>query len=284
VLSFLRRQLSYANVAATLAVLLCASGGALAAGHDLGTGATAASSFDTGTAAVGGPAARAAGHHYRITSIKQISPKVRRALKQDHGAPGATGPTGIEGEPGAIGATGPRGPTGHSGRNGETGTPGLTGPTGATGATGANAVTFERTLQVNNVLAPAQVTLFHLVDELSVNLQCFEFGLTIMSLTADGPAGSHSQTRQLETRSNGQLSQNTHPASETPVTPKSSKEEGRIALMTTNESAPTTNIAHLDTSINTPNEAMLLDGYMEAAESGANHTCVVRGTAFITLR
>jgi hypothetical protein len=54
--------------------------------------------------------------------------------------------------------------------------------------------------------------------------------------------------------------------------------------MTTNESAPTTNIAHLDTSINTPNEAVLLDGFMEAAEGGGYHTCTVRGTAFITVR
>jgi hypothetical protein len=84
-----RRHLSYANVAATLALVFAMSGGALAA------------------------------NHYLISSTRQISPKVLKAL---HGA------TGRQGAPGATGATGPAGPTGNTGLTGEKGATGDVGP------------------------------------------------------------------------------------------------------------------------------------------------------------
>ena len=109
-----RRTLSYANVTATLALLLAMSGGALAATH------------------------------YVITSTKQISPKVLKSLKGKNGSRGATGlagPAGLNGSAGAAGAAGPtgavglRGPTGSNG--GITGPAGPTGPPGTTGGAGA---------------------------------------------------------------------------------------------------------------------------------------------------
>jgi len=79
----IRKRLSYANVAATLALVFSMTGGALAA------------------------------KHYLISSTKQISPKVLKKLHGANGrkgATGATGPAGARGETGAPGAKGEAGP------------------------------------------------------------------------------------------------------------------------------------------------------------------------------
>jgi hypothetical protein len=76
VLSKIRPRLTYANVAATLALVFSMSGGALAATH------------------------------YLISSKKQISPKVLKELKGNAGAKGATGPAGPQGGSGAAGPAG----------------------------------------------------------------------------------------------------------------------------------------------------------------------------------
>ena len=87
----MRRRISYANVAATLALVFSMSGGALAASH------------------------------YLINSTKQISPKVLKKLKGSTGKTGATGPAGpkgeagTKGEPGVKGEPGPKGETGKAG-------------------------------------------------------------------------------------------------------------------------------------------------------------------------
>ena len=72
----MRRHITYANIAATLALVLAMGGGALAA------------------------------QHYLISSTKQISPKVLKKLR------GATGKTGPQGLPGAAGKEGPAGKEG----------------------------------------------------------------------------------------------------------------------------------------------------------------------------
>jgi hypothetical protein len=79
----MRKRFSYANVAATLALVFSMSGGALAA------------------------------NHYLISSTKQISPKVLKKLK------GATGKAGAPGAMGATGATGKEGPGGKEGAPGK---------------------------------------------------------------------------------------------------------------------------------------------------------------------
>jgi hypothetical protein len=88
-----KQRLTYANVAATLALVFSMSGGALAA------------------------------NHYLITSTKQISPKVVKALKGKTGKTGNTGPTGPQGPQGTAGVQGSAGqnltaettlPSGHS--------------------------------------------------------------------------------------------------------------------------------------------------------------------------
>ncbi len=115
-MSNLTRRFTYANVAATLALVFSMTGGALAASH------------------------------YLVNSTKQINPKVLKALKGAKGpkgaigAAGAAGPAGAAGSPGAAGATGATGRQGTAGQTVE-GEPGQTGASGPTGPTGTQGVT-----------------------------------------------------------------------------------------------------------------------------------------------
>jgi hypothetical protein len=84
----MRRRFSYANVAATLALVMSMTGGALAA------------------------------NHYLISSTKQIKPSVLKKLK---GASGKAGPAGATGPSGPAGPTGPAGATGGPGPQGVAG-------------------------------------------------------------------------------------------------------------------------------------------------------------------
>lgn len=82
-MQFAKRHVTYASVAATLALFLVLGGSAVAA------------------------------NHYLINSKKQISPKLLKFLHGARGArglQGAQGIQGIQGTPGATGATGPAGP------------------------------------------------------------------------------------------------------------------------------------------------------------------------------
>ena len=110
-----RPRLTYANVAATLALVLAMSGGALAATH------------------------------YLITSTKQISPKVLGALEGrqgpagpqgQQGAAGSPGQKGEKGEPGGRGERGEKGEPGGPGERGEKGEPGERGERGEAGQNG----------------------------------------------------------------------------------------------------------------------------------------------------
>jgi hypothetical protein len=103
-LTALRKRMTYANVAMTLALVLAMTGGAYAAGK------------------------------FVITSTKQIKPSVIAQLKGKNGAPGPVGTVGANGK---DGAPGPQGPAGKDGANGETGKEGPAGKEGATGKQGA---------------------------------------------------------------------------------------------------------------------------------------------------
>ena len=87
----MRRHLTYANVAATLALVFAMSGGALAASH------------------------------YLINSTKQINPKVLKKLRGARGATGASGPRGATGAGGAAGKQGTLGKEGTPGKEGQPG-------------------------------------------------------------------------------------------------------------------------------------------------------------------
>jgi hypothetical protein len=80
----MKRHFTYANVAATLALVFSMTGGALAA------------------------------KHYLIESTKQINPKVLKKLHGANGKPGAIGPQGASGAAGKDGTNGKEGPRGPS--------------------------------------------------------------------------------------------------------------------------------------------------------------------------
>jgi hypothetical protein len=79
---------------------------------------------------------------YLITSTKQISPSVLKALQ---GKAGPAGPAGAVGA-GTPGAQGPAGPAGPAGAKGETGAPGAKGENGAPGAKGEKGTAGEKGL------------------------------------------------------------------------------------------------------------------------------------------
>lgn len=102
---FLRRRVTYANIAATLALVLAMGGGAIAATH------------------------------YLISSTSQISPRV---LSKLHGSRGPAGPRGKTGKRGRRGKRGgPRGPRGSQGPVGPPGVAGVQGPDGGVGQRGS---------------------------------------------------------------------------------------------------------------------------------------------------
>jgi hypothetical protein len=86
-LSFIRKRVTYANVAMTFALVFAMSGGAYAA------------------------------KHYVIASTKQINPKVLKQLQGKTGPAGATGPAGTAGKEGPAGKAGTNGPNGTNGKS-----------------------------------------------------------------------------------------------------------------------------------------------------------------------
>jgi Collagen triple helix repeat (20 copies) len=105
--SAIRRRFNYANIAATLALVFAMSGGAVAA------------------------------QRYLITSTKQISPKVIKALQ---GHNGVAGPVGAAGPNGQGGQTGLKGETGQEGKQGTEGKEGKEGKAGKEGPPGPQAI------------------------------------------------------------------------------------------------------------------------------------------------
>lgn len=137
-MNLLRRHLTYANVAATLALLFAMSGGALAASH------------------------------YLINSTRQINPKVLRRLKGNRGPRGPAGIPGISIQgPSGASIKGQRGEPGHEGSEGlsalsklpsgrsESGVYGIASEEGATSGSLKEPITFALALPA--VIAPANI-------------------------------------------------------------------------------------------------------------------------------
>jgi len=106
---FVRRHLTYANVAATLALFFALGGAAYAASQ------LPRNSVDT------------AQLKREAVTAGKIAKKTRAQLRGDRGPAGAEGPQGKTGKRGPKGATGARGAQGPRGERGEKGEPG-TGP------------------------------------------------------------------------------------------------------------------------------------------------------------
>jgi len=122
--SRLRRHLSYANIAATLAVVFAMSGGAyaLSGAHQ----------------SVGGASA----------STAHAAKKVKKRSKTLTGARGPAGPAGAQGAAGAQGPAGAQGEKGSGGEKGAAGAAGKEGPAGQQGPAGPQGVAGPKGLSV----------------------------------------------------------------------------------------------------------------------------------------
>jgi hypothetical protein len=254
-LAAIRRHLSYANVAATLALVLSMSGGALAASH------------------------------YLVTSTKQISPNVMRSLKGRQGRRGAYGPTGATGTTGTTGARGITGPTGPGAEEGGVG--GGSGPTGPTGPAGLGgggqaAVFFNKSIKAELSSSGGDIAPLFALPGISMRLQCLYLVATIAELEVSAPAGSQVELGTVVT--NGSGGPPPADADSQPVLggPIANANEGILVLIT-DPSEPYVNVAHLSGSIVTPTAVVPLDAYVRAEtehhEEGSN-TCTAMGTAY----
>jgi hypothetical protein len=261
-LAAIRRHLSYANVAATLALVLSMSGGALAASH------------------------------YLITSTKQLSPSVLHSLKGRQGrrgADGATGATGLTGLTGSRGITGPTGPRAEEG-GGETGPTGPTGPAGLGGGGGGggqSAVYFSRSIKAElkgTAKEPVGdiVPLFTL-PEVSVRLQCMSLLVTIAEIEVTAPAGSEVELGTTATTSSGAPSGegSFEPVHAGPIENRNEL----ISLLLQGTKEPFVNNAHVSGSIITPSAVVPIDAFVRAQpnepeEKGGGNGCTAMGTAF----
>jgi hypothetical protein len=116
--SAIRKHLSYANVAATMALVFALTGGAVAATSHSGGGST-------------GSKASAS-----VTPVATVAKaKKKAAPRSTRGPAGPKGATGAAGATGATGAAGPTGPAGAAGAAGA-GTPGAQGVQGEKGTNG----------------------------------------------------------------------------------------------------------------------------------------------------
>jgi hypothetical protein len=100
--SAIRKYLSYANVAATMALVFALTGGAFAATSHSGGGSLAKATASTTIA---------------VAAKKKAKAPARGSV----GPKGATGPAGAAGPAGATGSAGPQGPVGTNGTNGANG-------------------------------------------------------------------------------------------------------------------------------------------------------------------
>jgi hypothetical protein len=122
----LRSQLTYANVTATLALFLAASGGV----------AVAAGVIPAGDGTVQACYGNQNGHLRAVPSTTECRPNETPLSWNQQGPKGDRGDQGPQGEPGAPGKDGAEGPQGDQGPKGDPGEPGAPGKDGAEGPKG----------------------------------------------------------------------------------------------------------------------------------------------------
>lgn len=146
----IRARMTYANIAATAALVLAMAGSAAAASH------------------------------YLITSTKQISPKVLRELRRE----GPRGAAGAAGASGTAGTEGRQGPEGKPGPTGDTGPEGKPGPTGEKGNTSLPAATWNKTVETagESVSKPATVVL-EKVGPFTITGHCYQSSTNTVAAT-----------------------------------------------------------------------------------------------------
>jgi Collagen triple helix repeat (20 copies) len=245
---FKHRRVKYADVAATIALVLSMSGGAFAA------------------------------QRYLISSSNQISPAVLRALrghKGRNGKAGATGPQGAAGARGLQGPTGPQGPPGEEGLQGAAGAPGVTGQEGPVGEPQKPAP-FSKTLNPGG--GEEESELATLQGGIEIRFFCRTSSpRTVAGIKIAAPAGSYAQTGIVASTSEGAAPEETkNLVNEVSLTP-GGEAAGQIMA---NSASPQTMTGHFDGSITTDTEIAFVDAGLEAAPSSPGPACTVNGTAF----
>jgi hypothetical protein len=246
----LRNHLSYANVAAMLAIVFTMSGVAAASQSYLAAGRHAA----------GHRAAKRG--HYMLNSTAQIKPSLLRQLA-DPGGVGATGAAGLQGLPGLAG------PAGSHGEEGGPGGPGRTGPTGPTGPTLApQGKSFDVSLPFNK-----EAPLFTLPGGLSGRFYCIGFRtfFEVSFLVFAGHESDHAETRLIEHSFNGAPLEE----SLSLVTNRTLSFEGReVAEEHTNNGTPPISVrTDVQSTITTPSQVALFNGYWQVTSEG----CEIEG-------
>jgi hypothetical protein len=262
VLSRLRRFISFANVAATLALVFSMSGGAWAA------------------------------NRYLITSTARITPKVLRALRGATGAEGPAGPLGPQGPTGF----GTQGPAGAAGPKGTVGAVGPTGPTGSEGAAGqpGGLASGQKTVALNWIENPkeektTEIKAAELPGPITVSLRCgpgSHHGSTAVAVSVQAPSGSRAEA--------GVLAGSVSEATETPAgTVTSVSFSGSAAVIGEladryEGTEPGERKGELTGSIDalgSEPEGVYIDAYLEAAPYDTAYAipvCNVTGTVFAT--
>lgn len=261
----MRRHLSYANVAATLALVMSTSGAAIAA------------------------------QHYLITSTSQISPKVLHALRGHDGRDGARGATGPAGERGPQGVHGPQGYGGPIGPTGPTGPAGSGaggaggGATGATGPTGEageprTATVVEKTMKAESGVdgEPKSIQIFKL-GEVPVHMFCgfVPFaGNTIGGLAARGPEGSQSNAGVIESDSEGKPAESavSLDLARSVALPSTEDEYETVAEIITNNVEPKGNEGFVNATITEPGGVIYVSAFLEVSPTEPD--CTLRASAY----
>ena len=137
--------MTYANVAATLALVFAMSGGALAA------------------------------KHYLVSSTSQISPKVLKELKGKAGPGGPAGPAGPAGASGANGTAGPKG---------DPGSQGVPGVQGEKGNTSLPAATWNKTVATAGAsISTPKTVVLETIGPFTISGHCYISGEKTIAAT-----------------------------------------------------------------------------------------------------
>ena len=135
----IRKHLSYANVAATMALVFALTGGAVAAsshGGGASSPAGAVASAPVGRGGSGAQATAAVGGNTLLATASKSKPKGKTGPRGPKGPTGPAGKNGTNGTNGANGAPGAKGENGAAGGQGPQGPAGPAGPTGPQGEIG----------------------------------------------------------------------------------------------------------------------------------------------------
>lgn len=251
-----RKHITYANVAATVALVLSMSGAAVAA------------------------------HRYLITSTAQISPRVLAHLHGRRGPRGPRGRRGPIGEPGPQGPYGPRGPRGPAGLT-DPGTAGgvqvLGGGTAGSGSLVGSAgpalvLDAETKAESNLEYRPHAIKLLKTAN-VTAYLYCGYLpllGNVIGGIALTGSPEVRADMGLIATNEEGKPTEVQLPNLVRSMTLGAESEE-ELLVLAANRSAPQRNEGYVSATITAPSEVIDISAYLTVSPKEPN--CVLHGSA-----